>query len=319
VKVGASAAAPLLADVNGDTLLDLVGFGDSQGIRVFPGLGTGLFAPGILTPMAPGASELEVGDVGVDGFPDLVVLHDLAGTDTLTVLGSDGSGAFTVRHVLAAESDSRGLALGDLDGDGFPELLSSGGPPSAVALRFDNDGAGGFLPHTAHALANVPVDVAMAELDGDGRPDVLALCTNSDFIPEDGVLTLLRNLGPEEPWTWLGQGKAGAAGIPMLVGHGTLLVGDPVSLELAGAAPAAGTMLVIGLAPAFAPLKGGVLVPQPDVLVGLATDGTGGALLQEGWPPGVPAGLQTWYQAWVLEASATLGLAASNGLTAIAP
>jgi hypothetical protein len=90
-------------------------------------------------------------------------------------------------------------------------------------------------------------------------------------------------------------------------------------VQLAGAAPVAGTVLVIGLAPAFAPFKGGVLVPQPDVLVGLVTDGTGGVLLQADWPAGVASGLQLWLQAWVADASASYGLAASNGVTAGAP
>jgi hypothetical protein len=273
----------------------------------------------VVTPLPFASKQIEVGDLDIDGFPDLVVLHEVAGLDLISILTGDGSGGFAPGQVLEALDSSAGLALGDLDGDAFPELLSSGGAPAGLTLRYDNDGAGGLQPAAAHAAAYFPLDVSVFDLDGDERQDVVVLNNSSLFKEDEGELTLLRNLGPDEPWSWLGQGKAGAAGIPMLVGHGTLLLGEPVSLQLAGAAPTTSALLVLGLASAFAPLKGGVLVPQPDVLVSLATDAAGSLLLSAAWPAGVPSGLPTWYQVWIADSSASFGLAASNGVTAVAP
>ena len=64
-----------------------------------------------------------------------------------------------------------------------------------------------------------------------------------------------------------------------------------------------------------APFKGGVLVPNPDVLLGaLPVDGNGDIELSASWPPGVPPGLPLWMQAWVSDPSGPVGFTASNGI-----
>ena len=85
----------------------------------------------------------------------------------------------------------------------------------------------------------------------------------------------------------------------------------------AGVRPA---ILVVGAWPLFAPFKGGVLVPRPNILVGgLATDATGSLTLQGNWPVGLPSGAPTWYQLWIVDRLAVQGLAASNGVRSITP
>jgi hypothetical protein len=122
------------------------------------------------------------------------------------------------------------------------------------------------------------------------------------------------------PWTLLGGGLAGAGGVPLLTGDGTLAAGDAVALQLSGAAPAAPASLVVGLSALNAPFKGGVLVPAPDALLsGLVTDALGGWLLAGTWPAGVPSGTSAWFQAWVTDAAGPTGLAASGGLLATTP
>jgi hypothetical protein len=190
--------------------------------------------------------------------------------------------------------------------------LQGGG---VILLRGDGSG---FLPPEQHAAGEYPGHVAAADIDGDGRTDVLALNHHSDF--ETGAVTVLRNLGVPEPWTSLGKGLKGTAGIPMLVGHGSLQGGETVSLDVQGARPQSPAILVVGAWPLFAPFKGGVLVPRPNILVGgLATDATGSLTLQGNWPVGLPSGAPTWYQLWIVDRLAVQGLAASNGVRSITP
>ncbi len=120
-------------------------------------------------------------------------------------------------------------------------------------------------------------------------------------------------------WTNLGQGLAGSAGVPKLQGLGTIAPDSPLTVRLNEAAPSAPLTLVVGLSSLAAPFKGGTLVPYPDVLVGpLATDASGLLVLQATWPEGVPIDTQVFLQAWIADAGAPSGLAASNALLGVA-
>ena len=122
------------------------------------------------------------------------------------------------------------------------------------------------------------------------------------------------------PFEDLGDGLAGTQGVPVLEGDGTLLPADPVSLALSHALAFAPATLVVGFSEVGAPLKGGVLVPSPDMLVtGFVTDGSGSLTLNAAWPTGVPPGFSVWLQQWIVDAGAPQGLAASNGLRATTP
>ncbi len=124
---------------------------------------------------------------------------------------------------------------------------------------------------------------------------------------------------PPDPWADLGFGLAGSDGVPELSGTGTLAVGTPVSFTLEHALPASTTSLVVGLAAAYVPFKGGTLVPNPDVLVlGLPT-GSGTLVLPGTWPSGLPSGLQLYFQHWIVDPAGPKGLAASNGLRGTTP
>jgi hypothetical protein len=113
-----------------------------------------------------------------------------------------------------------------------------------------------------------------------------------------------------------------AGGAPRLRGQGSLLAGTPLSLAVQDGLSAAPAVLVVGLDWLGAAFKGGVLVPDfgpPGALLPLALHGAGALSLHGVWPPGIPAGLSLYLQAWLTDASAPAGLAATNGLSATAP
>ena len=101
---------------------------------------------------------------------------------------NDGRGFFTdataARLPVAVES-ARALALGDVDGDGDPDIvcgntgLSSGWPPSNPAQQdriYLNDGTGTFTDGTATRLPierTVTWNVTLGDVDGDGDLDLL--------------------------------------------------------------------------------------------------------------------------------------------------
>jgi hypothetical protein len=117
------------------------------------------------------------------------------------------------------------------------------------------------------------------------------------------------------PWTSLGQGLAGTGGVtPSLTGLGSLVPRTTSSVRLSSAAPNALTFLVLGFSEVDLPLMGGTLVPAPDEIFIVGTD-AGGVFAGDFFlPDGVPLGLDLYLQAWVQDAGAPFGYAASNGV-----
>lgn len=121
-------------------------------------------------------------------------------------------------------------------------------------------------------------------------------------------------------WFDLGSGLAGVAGIPSLVGAGSLAAGSPVALELTHAAPLAPTLLLVSASNNPTPFLGGTLATVPvSVQVPVTTYLTGTWTLQSSWPAGVPTGFAFYFQAIALDASAVQGVSISNLLKATQP
>jgi hypothetical protein len=124
----------------------------------------------------------------------------------------------------------------------------------------------------------------------------------------------------ENTWQNVGNGLAGTYGEPTLSGLGTLQSGTLVRVAMTGALENAQAGLIVGLTQINAPFKGGVMVPNPDIVVSpLTTTGTGTLLVSSIWPAGVPSGFVTTFQQWVFDPAGPKGFAASNGLTGTAP
>ena len=97
--------------------------------------------------------------------------------------------------------------------------------------------------------------------------------------------------------------------------------GDYVTLSLSSAQPAAPVAAIGGFSVAGAPLLGGILVPTPDLLIlnAATVDGYGMASLSAHWPPGLPSGVEVYFQFWVRDPVAPFGYSATNGLMAEVP
>ena len=123
-----------------------------------------------------------------------------------------------------------------------------------------------------------------------------------------------------DPFSDQGNGLAGTNGVPVLTGSGTLAPSTPIGLLLTNALPGSTTTLIIGLSALNAPFKGGVLVPNPDVLIfGLPINGLGTLALNGTWPGNIPSNVSFYFQHWIVDAGGPVGLAASNGLKGTTP
>ena len=157
------------ADFDDDGKLDVAeaALGIRQ-VAIYFGNGTGGFDTFGFTggPSGGNVEALYAADFNGDGKPDLAVLDGL--NNSVAALLNDGSGGFPQGGVIGYSALGRifGVAAGDFNGDGKPDLAAS---TSNSVLVMNQTSSGGFRSPVAAVPA--PVSVATADFDGDGKPD----------------------------------------------------------------------------------------------------------------------------------------------------
>jgi len=127
------------------------------------------------------------------------------------------------------------------------------------------------------------------------------------------------DITPTGTWLDLGFALPGASGSPSLDASGYLIPDSVFSLELAGARPFSTAPLIAGFTALNSAFAGGLLVPYPDIIFPLFTDGLGSDEFHVLWPPGIPPGFSFYVQWWVSDPTGPMGYAASNALMVSAP
>lgn len=140
------------------------------------GDGSGGFAP----PMFVQAREnlgwsLVAADLDLDGHLDLAMTS--GNPASVVVLWGDGLSGFAAPASWAAAAAPNSVSAGDLNSDGWLDLLVAGSSLSS----FLNDGARGFAPRTDLLLAPGFIAATVADLDQDGAADVVTSALNRGF------------------------------------------------------------------------------------------------------------------------------------------
>src|SRR5262249_23073533 len=198
-----------VADFNNDLKPDVV-VANPGGVTVLFGKGDGTFQSPITLPVNGLPVAAAAGDLNGDQKPDIAVLltpnlnQDQPAAVALFL--AQGNGTFAApRYFQSALTGSSvgSIAIGDLNGDGNPDLvmISPGGPQGIDILL--GDGAGNFRrPATLPSIDTNPWSLAVADLNGDGKLDLVIphfggvvettyLLGNGDgtFQPERGIIS----------------------------------------------------------------------------------------------------------------------------------
>jgi hypothetical protein len=183
-------------DFNGDGKLDLVtanytsGLGSSMSVLM--GNGDGTFQPA--RNLATGASIAEVGDFNHDGKLDIVTVPENINGSIRVLLGN-GDGTFQSPLSYAAGPSPYAVAVGDFNGDGFPDLAVANNPGSGAtstvavllsaadwsAPQASSFAVNGFpSPTMAGAAGNFTVTVKYADGTTDTNYNGTVLFSSSD-------------------------------------------------------------------------------------------------------------------------------------------
>lgn len=197
-----------VGDFNKDGSPDLV-FINQAGVDVYLGSSTGTIATSpafVYNTQYALNTGVAVADFNKDGYPDIAV-SVAPNADTLGASGSVTIFTNTAQSTLAFTSASynvnggaSGIAVGDFNGDGYPDLAVLSGGTSTVDVLLNQSGT--FSAVTSYATVGEPTAIATADFNKDGYDDIAVTGvaggagggTGTLFGSASGLMTSASNL-----------------------------------------------------------------------------------------------------------------------------
>lgn len=175
-----------VADLDRDGRPDVVTANyHGNSVTVSLGIGDGTFRPPVSYPTEPGAetSNLAVGDLNGDTYPDVVATNPNTGSASLFLGRADGTLDAAVRlPVGSLSSGPFSAAIGDFDGDSRQDLAVADMSGRAIVVRLGN-GDGTLGTETALPEGGIPAYICVTQdMDVDGRLDVVCANRGSDDV-----------------------------------------------------------------------------------------------------------------------------------------
>lgn len=176
IGAGNMADAVVTGDFNGDGIPDVaVAYLEDGTVGVMLGKGDGTFQSQTLYTVGYHPYAIAAADLNHDGSPDLVVVNESTNskTGTVSVLLNNGNGTFASAANYNVGWLPTGVAIGDLNNDGIPDLAVTNYGSNDVSILLGK-GDGTFAPGPTPTLAGQtnPYGVVIADLNGDGKQDV---------------------------------------------------------------------------------------------------------------------------------------------------
>ncbi len=185
---GLSGSALCVNDFDNDGAIDLLTL-ESDTLRVHPGYGDGTFTAPATIGNAPDCWTTVCFDYDLDGRTDIYV--GTYNTVVNQLFHNDGDGSYTEVAAdagIAWAGRTHGLAAGDYDNDGWPDLyLGAYSSPGCVLYRNLGDGTFDDVTSTAGVLGHQDTrTVSFNDYDNDGFLDIFV--SHHDFYSYSNVM-----------------------------------------------------------------------------------------------------------------------------------
>jgi hypothetical protein len=171
-----------IGDLNGDGRKDVAGVGwGGDKVGVFTqGTSGNLALTGEYPAPHGGYDDLELGDINNDTRTDIVVMSGQGyayGNLAVLTQKSDGTFAPFVSYNVGANQLTRGIGIGDVNGDSLQDVVVSygGNQPNSHIAVFAQNGAGPLDPAYSLLSHDIPEPVQVHDVNGNGLDDVVVL------------------------------------------------------------------------------------------------------------------------------------------------
>jgi trimeric autotransporter adhesin len=189
-----------IGDIDGDGLADMVCANQgSNTVSVFRNTSTSgaissaSFAAKVDFTTGTSPYSVAIGDLDGDGKLDLAVANN--SSNTVSVLrntaasGTITASSFAAKVDFVTGTNPMNIAIGDIDGDGKPEMISSNFYANTISVLRNTATAGSvttssFAAKVDFATGTHPYCVALGDIDGDGKRDIV---TSNQAAPSISV------------------------------------------------------------------------------------------------------------------------------------
>ena len=149
-------------------------------------------------------ASLAVGDLDADGKPEIVVTYAFSGVVVFHNTGGNGkfsftqTGPFPIKSYFTSGASPSAVSIGDLDGDGKPDLAIALGANAAFSVMRNTSATGTIsfdkeLQFTAGD--NFTKSISLNDMDGDGKPDVTIDDNERDHVRVYKNISTAGNIG----------------------------------------------------------------------------------------------------------------------------
>ncbi len=150
-----------------------------------------------------GISKIITADLNNDGFPDIITSQKYFNNHRISYFLNTGQASFEPQNILTTNVITpEGVASGDLDGDGWTDIVGISQVSNSV-YWFPNNNGSFPLEIPLDSTLIMPEDVEIVDIDNDGHPDIVVLDhTNIVIYYNDGSANFTKVTVPNDQFEY---------------------------------------------------------------------------------------------------------------------